>query len=96
MDGESIWRVDRRVDVEEGNTLWASRQVIATEFANGALDQPRLGEFNKDSLHEHRVRIHATCENFRREGSLVMCDGRQYVDGDRKLSVYGRHIQILY
>jgi hypothetical protein len=25
-----------------------------------------------------------------------MCDGRQYVDGDRKLSVYGSHIQILY
>jgi len=95
MDGESIWRVDRRVDVEEGNTFWASRQVIATGFANGALDQLRLGEFNKDSLHEHRVRIHATCENFRRKGSLVMCDGRQYVDGDRKLSVYGSHIQIL-
>jgi hypothetical protein len=25
-----------------------------------------------------------------------MCDGRQYVDGDRKLSVYGSHITILY
>jgi hypothetical protein len=25
-----------------------------------------------------------------------MCDGRQYVDGDRKLSVYGCHIRMLY
>jgi hypothetical protein len=25
-----------------------------------------------------------------------MCDCRQYVDGDRKLSVYGSHLQILY
>ena len=96
MDGKSIWGVDRGVNVEEGNTLWASRQVIATGFANGALDQLRLGEFNKDSLHEHRVRIHATGENLRRKGSLVMCDGRQDVDGDRKLSVDGSHIPILY
>jgi len=95
VDRERIWRVDRSVDVEEGNTLWASRQVIATGFPNGALDQLRLGEFHKDSLHEHRVRIHATGENFRRKGSFVMCDGRQDMDGDRKLSVYGSHIQIL-
>ena len=95
MDGKRMWRVDGSVDVQEGNTLWASRQVIATGFTNGGLGQLRLRELDQDSLHEHRVRIHAPCENFRREGSLVMCDGRQYVDGDRKLSVYGSHIQIL-
>jgi len=95
MDGKSIWRVDRSVDVQEGNTLWAPSQVIATGFTNAGFSQLRLREFNEDSLHEHRVRIHAACENFRREGSLVMCDGRQYVDGDRKLSVYGSHTQIL-
>ena len=95
MDGENIWRVDGRVDVEEGDTLWASCQAITTRLTNSRLSQLRLREFNEDSLNENRVRIHAACENFRREGSLVMCDGRQYVDGDRKLSVYGSHTQIL-
>lgn len=88
MDGKSIWRVYRRVDVQERNTLWASCQAITTRLTNSRRNQLRLREFNEDSLNENRVRVHAACEDFRREDSFVMYDCRQYVDSDRKLSVY--------
>src|SRR5687767_3691105 len=39
MDGKSIWRVDRRVDVQEGNTLWASCQGITTRLTNSGFSQ---------------------------------------------------------
>ena len=88
MDGKSIGRVYRRVDVQERNTVWASCQAITARLTNSRLSQLRLREFNQDPFNENRVRIYAARENFRRENSVVMCDGRQHVDGNRKLSVH--------
>src|SRR5687767_9958241 len=95
MDSKGIWGIYRGVDVQERNTLWASCQAITTRLTDSRRSQLRLREFNEDSLNENRVRIHAASENSRREGSLVMCDCRQYVHGDRELSVHGSHLWIL-
>src|SRR4029077_9104034 len=91
VDGKSTWRADRRVDVEERNALWASSQIIAPGFTHGGRDQLRLGEFDKNSLNENGVRVHAACQNFRRKGCLVICDCCQYMNSNRKLSIHGRH-----
>src|SRR5205085_12068067 len=96
VDSKSTWRTDRRVDVEERNALWASSQIIAPGFTHGGRDQLRLGEFDKNSLNENRVRIHATCQNLRRKGFLVICDCSQYMNSNRKLCIHTSHKRHYY